>query len=158
MTCSTFISSPAGPLKITCNEGMINSIVFMEADFHDPVENDHPLLAECVQQLEDYFASRRKKFDLPLRQEGTGFQNKIWQLLMNIPYGTTISYLQLSKEYGDPLAIRAVAAANGKNKLAIVVPCHRVIGSNGSLTGYAGGLERKKWLLAHEGNQAKFDF
>jgi methylated-DNA-[protein]-cysteine S-methyltransferase len=157
MTCSNIMYSPAGPLKITCNEDKITSINFIATGAHDLVQTYHPLLAECVQQLQDYFTSRRKTFDLPLLQEGTEFQKKIWQLLMDIPYGTTISYLQLSKQWGDTMAIRAVAAANGKNKLAIVVPCHRVIGSNGSLTGYAGGLKRKKWLLAHEGKQARLD-
>ena len=111
------------------------------------------LLRRCAEQLEEYFDGRRRQFDLPLHQEGTVFQMKVWDLLYQIPYGKTISYNHLAKQYGDLKAIRAVAAANGKNNLSIIVPCHRVIGSNRSLTGYAGGLWRKKWLLDHE---AKF--
>ena len=108
------------------------------------------VLEDTVYQFREYFEGKRQKFDLTLNPEGTSFQKKVWELLQEIPYGKTISYLELSKRLGDPKAIRAVAAANGKNPLWIIVPCHRVIGSNGDLTGYAGGLHRKKWLLEHE--------
>jgi methylated-DNA-[protein]-cysteine S-methyltransferase len=101
-------------------------------------------------QLDEYFSGKRKTFNLPLAQPGTPFQQKVWELLYMIPFGKTISYHQLAMQYGDLKAIRAVASANGKNNLAIIIPCHRVIGSNRSLTGYAGGLWRKKWLLEHE--------
>ncbi|SOC79485.1 methylated-DNA-[protein]-cysteine S-methyltransferase [Salinimicrobium sediminis] len=109
-----------------------------------------PEFCEAIEQLEEYFAGHRKIFTLKLNPQGTEFQKKVWQALLTIPYGKTTSYMELSKTLGDPLAIRAVAAANGKNPLWIILPCHRVIGSDGSLTGYAGGLWRKKWLLEHE--------
>ncbi|TXN37510.1 methylated-DNA--[protein]-cysteine S-methyltransferase [Flagellimonas hymeniacidonis] len=108
------------------------------------------VLEDAVYQFKEYFEGTREHFDLKLNPEGTDFQKKVWEALLNIPYGKTVSYLELSKRLGDPKAIRAVAAANGKNPLWIIVPCHRVIGSNGDLVGYAGGLHRKKWLLEHE--------
>ena len=107
-------------------------------------------LEDCVIQLNEYFAGDRTLFDLKLNPEGTTFQKQVWNALQTIPYGKTLSYLELSKQLGDVKAIRAVANANGKNTLWIIVPCHRVIGSDGSLTGYAGGLHRKQWLLEHE--------
>lgn len=107
-------------------------------------------LKEAVLQLKEYFAGNLKQFTLPLNPEGTDFQKKVWKELQKVPFGKTVSYLELSKKLGDIKAIRAVAAANGKNPLWVVVPCHRIIGSDGSLTGYAGGLWRKKWLLDHE--------
>ena len=122
----------------------------MEENEEQDGQADHPLLQITSQQLDEYFSGSRKSFDLPLQQSGTSFQQKVWELLLQIPFGKTISYNELSKQYGDLKAIRAVASANGKNNLAIIVPCHRVIGSNQSLTGYAGGLWRKKWLLEHE--------
>lgn len=108
------------------------------------------LLQPAVAQLNDYFSGNRKSFDLNLNPEGTPFQKRVWDTLSQVPYGKTISYMELAVLLGDPLAIRAVAAANGKNPIWILIPCHRVIGSDGSLTGYAGGLGRKKWLLNHE--------
>ena len=107
-------------------------------------------LKEAVLQLQDYFDGKRTTFTFPLNPSGTDFQKKVWDELLHIPFGKTCSYLDLSKKLGDVKAIRAVASANGKNPLWIVVPCHRVIGTDGSLTGYAGGLWRKKWLLEHE--------
>ena len=103
-------------------------------------------------QLNEYFAGTRKRFDIPLVTPGTEFQKKVWNELLNIPYGATISYRQQANALLNPLAVRAVANANGMNRIAIIIPCHRVIGSNGSLTGYAGGLDKKKWLLEHEKN------
>jgi methylated-DNA-[protein]-cysteine S-methyltransferase len=154
MSYTAYMKSPVGNIKITCNNESIISIFFIESVSDELNSHSHPLLIKCIRQLEEYFSSKRTVFDLPLQQNGTDFQNRIWQLLMDIPFGSTLSYFQLSKKWGDIKAIRAVASANGKNKLAIVVPCHRVIGTDGSLTGYAGGLERKKWLLEHEGKQA----
>ena len=107
-------------------------------------------LKEANLQLSEYFEGKRKEFTFKLNPKGTDFQQRVWQALLKIPFGKTTSYLELSKQLGDVKAIRAVAAANGKNPLWVVVPCHRVIGSDGSLTGYAGGLWRKKWLLEHE--------
>ncbi len=108
------------------------------------------VLQEAVTQIEEYFEGRRTSFTFKINPKGTDFQQKVWQELLTIPYGKTTSYQELSIKLGDVKAIRAVANANGKNPLWIVVPCHRVIGSDGSLTGYAGGLWRKKWLLEHE--------
>lgn len=107
-------------------------------------------LTTAVTQLEEYFLGKRTHFDFKLNPSGTEFQKKVWKELLKIPFGTTVSYQEITNQLGDPKAIRAVANANGKNPLWIVVPCHRVIGSDGSLTGYAGGLWRKKWLLDHE--------
>ena len=107
-------------------------------------------LRECVQQLKEYFKGERTNFNLLLNPQGTKFQKLVWQELCDIEYGKTISYLVQSKQIGDIKAVRAVAAANGKNPISIVIPCHRVIGSDGSLTGYAGGVWRKKWLLDYE--------
>jgi methylated-DNA-[protein]-cysteine S-methyltransferase len=146
-----YYSSPIGFLKLQCSDKHIKSVLFTE---EAPVQNEtHQLLQLCAEQLDEYFEGKRTQFDLPINQDGTTFQTKVWDLLYQIPYGKTISYMHLAKQYGNLKAIRAVASANGKNNLAIIVPCHRVIGSNQSLTGYAGGLWRKKWLLEHE---AKF--
>ena len=148
-TYTTYYSSPVGQLKIICSDEHVNAVIFLNEE--EKMQSDeHELLKICLRQLDDYFTGVRKEFDLPLQQNGTVFQQKVWDLLLQIPFGKTISYNHLSRQYGDLKAIRAVASANGKNNLAIIVPCHRVIGSNQSLTGYAGGLWRKKWLLEHE--------
>ena len=146
---TSYHTSPLGTLKLQCSDKFVKAVLFCDAD--EQRENDeHKLLQACARQLDEYFEGRRKQFSLPLNQDGTGFQAKVWDLLYQIPYGKTISYNALAKQYGDLKAIRAVASANGRNNLAIIVPCHRVIGSNQSLVGYAGGLWRKKWLLEHE--------
>jgi len=123
--------------------------------FGPPPENsicaDHVLWGPLIRQLEDYWAGRLRSFSLPLDMMGSPFQKKVWDSLLLIPWGKTVTYSEQAKQIGDQRAVRAVAAANGRNPLAIVVPCHRVIGSDGSLTGYAGGLERKQALLEHEG-------
>ena len=139
--------TPLGKVMIRCNEEYITMVHFMDEGEEHPQQDSHPLINACIQQLDEYFAGIRKVFDLPLGQQGTAFQEKVWELLLTIPYGKTTSYQALSKLYGDTKAIRAVAAANGKNNIAIIVPCHRVIGSNQALVGYAGGLQRKRWLL-----------
>lgn len=146
-----YYSSPIGWLQVRCSETHLLSLRFVDAP--DAAENGNPVTEATCAQLAAYFNGSSKAFQLPLQQEGTGFQTRVWDLLYQIPYGKTVSYLQLARQYGDPKAIRAVAAANGRNNLAIIIPCHRVIGSNATLTGYAGGLWRKKWLLGHE---AKF--
>jgi len=145
----TYYSSPVGMIRITEDDAHITSVHFMDEAI-EPDEPSTPLLKMAAKQMDEYFAGERKEFDLPIRQAGSGFQQEVWQCLLNINYGKTISYLQQSKLMKNPLAIRAIASANGRNHLAIVVPCHRVIGSDGSLTGYAGGVWRKKWLLEHE--------
>lgn len=113
-------------------------------------ESTPPALEAACRQLREYFGGHRTRFDFPLDPQGTEFQKTVWKALLEIPYGQTLSYMDLARRLGDPKAIRAVAAANGQNPLWVVVPCHRVVGSDGSLTGYAGGLHRKKWLLNHE--------
>lgn len=144
-----FIQSPLGVTKIEGNADGIASISVLNSN--EKLTDLVPaILQDAVYQLNEYFEGKRQQFDLKLNPVGTDFQQRVWKALADIPYGKTVSYLELSKTLGDVKAIRAVAAANGKNPLWIVVPCHRVIGSDGSLTGYAGGLHRKKWLLEHE--------
>ena len=148
MTPTAFIKTPLGTAKIVGNENGISVISILE---EGEISNEIPKeLQETVIQLQDYFAGKRNDFDFKMNPQGTEFQQKVWQELLNIPFGKTLSYMDLSKKLGDVKAIRAVASANGKNPLWIVIPCHRVIGTDGSLTGYAGGLWRKKWLLEHE--------
>ncbi len=148
---TTYYHSPVGILKISGADQYIS-----EVSFHDTSQkaeggkNISPMLINCIEQLIQYFNGERRHFELPLNQPGTPFQQEVWNHLLTIPFGKTISYLDLAKMTGDTKATRAVANANGKNNIAIIVPCHRVIGSNRELTGYAGGLWRKKWLLEHE--------
>jgi methylated-DNA-[protein]-cysteine S-methyltransferase len=146
---TTYIKTPLGTAEISGDEHGISIISILNAE-REISENIPQILEEAVLQLQDYFSGKRNDFTFQLNPSGTDFQQKVWQELLNIPFGKTISYLDLSKKLGDVKAIRAVASANGKNPLWIVVPCHRVIGTDGSLTGYAGGLWRKKWLLEHE--------
>lgn len=153
-----FYNCALGKLKISASEKYIIEIAFVKESVPSDLPNDmkpmNPVLQNCVQELDDYFAGNIKKFSFPFQQYGTQFQQKVWDELGVIPFGKTISYLELSKKLGNIKAIRAAASANGKNGLAIVVPCHRVIGSNGSLVGYAGELWRKQWLLNHEAKYA----
>ena len=146
---SCIIKSPLGFTKIVGDEEGISEVTILNSEEKEtdiiPVE-----LEDCVIQLREYFEGTRTEFNLKINPQGTEFQQKVWNQLEQIPYGKTISYLELSKQLGDIKAIRAVANANGKNPLWIIIPCHRVIGSDGSLTGYAGGLSRKQWLLEHE--------
>ena len=146
---TVFINTPLGFTEIQGDENGISKIHVMNEDVEISTKIPKEL-KEAVLQLQDYFAGKRTTFTFPLNPSGTDFQKKVWNELLHIPFGKTCSYLELSKKLGDAKAIRAVASANGKNPLWIVVPCHRVIGTNGSLTGYAGGLWRKKWLLEHE--------
>lgn len=145
---TVFVKTPLGIAKIVGDENGISEISVSDEGV---VSNAIPtVLQEAASQLNDYFEGKRTNFDFKLNPMGTEFQQKVWKALLEIPFGKTMSYLELSKKLGDVKAIRAVASANGKNPLWIVVPCHRVIGTDGSLTGYAGGLWRKKWLLEHE--------
>lgn len=147
---TAYINSPLGITKIVGDEDGV-SVISVSDVGTDEVSAEIPeVLKEAVSQLEEYFDKKRTDFDFKLNPQGTEFQQKVWKALLKIPYGKTISYMDQTKKLGDIKAIRAVASANGKNPLWIVVPCHRVIGTNGSLTGYAGGLSRKKWLLEHE--------
>ena len=146
---TAFIHTPLGIAKLEGDENGLTSITVLNDDV--PASTVIPeLLEDAVYQLQEYFEGTRDSFSLNLNPNGTDFQKRVWDALQDIPFGKTVSYLELSKILGDVKAIRAVAAANGKNPLWIAIPCHRVIGSDGSLTGYAGGLHRKKWLLNHE--------
>ena len=149
MNATTYYHSPLGWIEIQATHDALTTLVFCD-ERKDDVHSGSAILVECVRQLDAYFAGRLKNFDLPVRFEGTEFQKKVWNVLMDIPFGKTVSYGDVAKMLHHPKAMRAVGAANGKNKIWIVVPCHRVIGANGSMTGYAGGIERKKWLINHE--------
>jgi methylated-DNA-[protein]-cysteine S-methyltransferase len=145
---TAFIKTPIGTAKIIGDEHGIASISILEdCDVSKKIPKD---LKEAAHQIQDYFTGKRTCFDFKRNPQGTEFQQKVWNALLEIPFGKTVSYIDITKKLGDVKAIRAVASANGKNPLWIVVPCHRVIGTDGSLTGYAGGLWRKKWLLEHE--------
>ncbi|MCR9227781.1 MAG: methylated-DNA--[protein]-cysteine S-methyltransferase [Flavobacteriaceae bacterium] len=145
---TTYLQTPIGTAELKGDGNGLSSVTVL--DNKKPNGTIPEVLKDAVQQFEEYFSGDRTVFDLRLNPSGTDFQKKVWDALLKIPFGKTISYLELSKQLGDVKAIRAVASANGKNPLWIVVPCHRVIGTNGDLTGYAGGLHRKKWLLEHE--------
>lgn len=148
----TYYQSPLGMLKIGGTDTYISELTYV--DKPEQVTHGEPgisdVMHQCTEELIEFFNGKRKTFDIPVYQPGTEFQQRVWAELLNIPFGKTISYLEQSKRVGDAKAIRAVATTNGKNNIAIIVPCHRVIGSDKSLTGYAGGLWRKKWLLQHE--------
>jgi len=145
--------TPLGIARIIEEDGFICTIKALDEDVVI-TEPETELLKQAVQQLDEYFAGERKVFDFPIKQPGTDFQQSVWNELLKIEYGKTITYSRQSENMNSPLAIRAIASANGKNDLWIVVPCHRVIGADGSLTGYAGGLRRKQWLLEHEAKVA----
>ncbi|NNE03330.1 MAG: methylated-DNA--[protein]-cysteine S-methyltransferase [Eudoraea sp.] len=145
----TIIETPMGYARIEGDTNGISTVSVLEGE-HTVTTSIPEVLEDAVYQLKEYFEGKRQTFDLQLNASGTDFQRSVWNALLKLPYGKTISYLDLSKKLGDTKAIRAVASANGKNPIWIIIPCHRVIGSDGSLTGYAGGLHRKKWLLNHE--------
>jgi methylated-DNA-[protein]-cysteine S-methyltransferase len=155
-TYSTYYHSPVGLLKISGTDDYISEVSFHDTTQKAEGNKKHlpPMLIQCIEQLIQYFNGQRRQFELPLNQQGTPFQQGVWAELVAIPFGRTISYLELARRTGDTKATRAVANANGKNNIAIIVPCHRVIGSNKELIGYGGGLWRKKWLLEHEAKVA----
>ena len=161
-TLTAYYHSPIGTLSIKSYGDSIAEILFVNSWKGDTVNEDEvdyaipksPIIKKCIKQLDEYFSGKRKNFDLRLTFSGTAFQRQVWDELLNIPYGKHISYLALSKKIENVKAIRAVGTANGSNKICIVVPCHRVIGSNGDLVGYGGDLWRKKWLLDHEAKVA----
>ena len=153
--CYTYMESPVGRLMLTGNAEGLLEIRFMHERANGLEAKwrlDAAPFREAIAQLRDYFDGNRRVFDLPLLPRGTPFQLQVWQALREIPYGQTISYAELARRIGKPKAVRAVGAANGKNPLSIVIPCHRVIGSDGSLTGYGGGMKNKEYLLALEGS------
>lgn len=154
MRVHTVIDSPIGPLTLVAEEGALAGL-YMDNQRHLPPietfgEPDPEPLRMTVTQLDEYFAGQRTDFDMPLALGGTPFQRSVWNALCQIPYGETVTYRQLAEQIGRPTAIRAVGLANGKNPISIIVPCHRVIGSNGDLTGYGGGVHRKRHLLDYE--------
>jgi methylated-DNA-[protein]-cysteine S-methyltransferase len=154
-----FIPSPVGDLKLVASDEGLVAIMWkagrpQRVSAEDAVENPtHPLLLRTEKELSEYFSRKRKAFTVPLDIRGTHFQKQVWEALLGIPFGETRSYGQIAKQLGNPAATRAVGAANGRNPIPIIVPCHRVIGSTGSLTGFGGGLERKDLLLKLEARQ-----
>lgn len=151
MMYNDYLETPLGTIEFKASEQGITQLIFCGPDKTD--KKTSAVTDRCKQQVEEYFAGSRKIFDVPLDPKGTEFQKSIWACLSNIPFGETRSYLDLAEQINNPLAIRAVGGANGRNPISIIVPCHRVIGSDRSLTGYAGGVARKQWLLEHEGIQ-----
>ena len=163
MTTFCRLASPVGELVLTASDAGLTGIYFPTSRHGPPrveskdwVEDDRrgaagDILARASQQLQEYFAGLRTAFDVPLAASGTTFEQRVWELLRAIPYGTTTSYGALARRLGDPRATRAVGTANGKNPIPIIVPCHRVVGVHGELTGFGGGIDRKRWLLEHEG-------
>ena len=147
------IDSPIGLLGLVVSDGAVTELR-MDATPRTATGDaaERKVMDEAVSQVEAYFEGSLKDFDLPLRSDGTPFQQAVWRQLEQIPYGTVTSYVEIARRVGRPTASRAVDAANGRNPIAIVVPCHRVIGADGSLTGYGGGMWRKEWLLDHEGH------
>lgn len=146
---SDIMNTPVGTLLIQASTRGITEVDFIDTDISKAHRNQ--LTSRCKHQLQEYFEGKRKSFDLPLDLQGTSFQRSVWTRLTNIPFGQAVSYLDIANLLSKPKAVRAVGAANGKNPVAIIVPCHRVIGTDRTLTGYAGGLHRKAWLLEHEG-------
>jgi methylated-DNA-[protein]-cysteine S-methyltransferase len=149
MTGRTYYSSPVGNLLIESEDEKIVTVNFLKTEKIS--EHPTPVIEQCIRELDEYFFEGRKFFTVELHLSGTHFQTRVWSELITVPYGRTISYQELAIRIGDPKTIRAVGLANGQNPVAIIVPCHRVIGSNGDMIGYGGGLDRKEWLLQHEG-------
>lgn len=148
------IDTPLGKLTIACNNQSLISLDFGEVNLEYSLEPRHPILLITEEQLNRYFAGKLKKFDIPLDPQGTIFQKVVWTTLLEIPYGETVSYGNVAKRIGNPKSVRAVGQANNKNPIPIIIPCHRVVGKDGSLVGYGGGIEIKKFLLALEDAQS----
>jgi methylated-DNA-[protein]-cysteine S-methyltransferase len=148
-SCFTYYESPIGLIEIESSAGAVTSLVFVDERRSEMLKDD--VGDEAVRQIAEYFDGVRREFDVPVNLTGTKFQRRVWEELLNIPFGQTVTYGDVAKAIGKPTAVRAVGAANGQNPVSIIVPCHRVIGSEGRLTGYGGGLWRKQWLLKHEG-------
>lgn len=147
--------SPLGTLQVTADDSGLHSVLFIDAGAGQPGDTapaTNSLVTAAIQQLDEYFHAGRRSFDLPLTPPGTQFQQQVWQELLQIPFGKTTSYSDIARRLNNPLSVRAVGTANGQNPIAILIPCHRVIGADGSLTGYAGGLWRKEFLLRLEGS------
>jgi methylated-DNA-[protein]-cysteine S-methyltransferase len=145
-----YYNSPIGTVEIVSDENYILSLSFVDNATENNLDNAPEILQSALQQVEEYFQGKRSVFDVKLKAEGTEFQQKVWQRLVEVPYGNTAGYGEIAAAVGNSKACRAVGGANNKNKIAIMIPCHRIVGADGSLTGYAGGLWRKEWLLKHE--------
>jgi len=156
MSFKAYYSSEIGLIEVKGTEEAILSVNFVD-DKSTVGPDVPPRVKECVEQIDEYFKGKRKKFTIEIQLQGTDFQKKVWKQLMKIPYGETVSYKDIAVSIGNKKAVRAVGGANNKNKIAIIVPCHRVIGSDGDLVGFGGGLWRKEWLLRHEKVTAEID-
>ena len=154
MSAVSYYHSPLGWIEIRASQDAVTSVTCC-GERKKENQGGSEILTECIRQLDEYFNGQRTHFDIPVNQEGTDFQKRVWKVLTDIPFGKTVSYGYVAKMLNHPKASRAVGAANGRNKVWIIVPCHRVIGADGSLTGYSGGIEIKKWLLAHEAQVLK---
>ena len=154
----TEMESPVGPLHLFAHDTGLTALYMNIQRYEMPIgeEGTNPILEQTMQELAEYFERKRRDFTVPLDPQGTEFRKSVWKELMNIPFGRTISYGELAKRLGDPLLTRAVGTANGANPISIIIPCHRVIGANGHLTGYGGGIVRKRWLLDHEAEDQLF--
>jgi methylated-DNA-[protein]-cysteine S-methyltransferase len=156
MEAVCFLNTPLGVLQVSASEAGLVRVVFVSAEARSlPLEVETPLLAEACRQLTAYFDGRLTTFDLPLAPAGTAFQQRVWQAVRQVPFGQTTTYAAIAASLSNPGAARAVGAANGQNPLWLLIPCHRIIGRTGSLSGYAGGLHRKQWLLLHEAHHAE---
>ena len=162
MNSTRQLDSPIGRLRLVATDQGLSHLLFdqqvgedLESDGDEVEADDHPVLAAATAQLAEYFAGRRQEFDIPLDLTGTEFQRAAWSALASVPFGETRSYRQQAEAIGRPKAVRAIGAANGKNPVPIVLPCHRIVGSDGSLTGYGGGLPIKEFLLNHEQAQSQ---
>ncbi|WP_220494736.1 methylated-DNA--[protein]-cysteine S-methyltransferase [Lacibacter sediminis] len=152
---TVYYNSPIGTILLQAEDENLTIVSFRDdVSIIETGTTASPVLLEAIKQLDEYFAGTRKQFDLPLHPAGTAFQQKVWDQLMKIPYAETVTYLHMAKRLGNVKSIRAAASANGKNPIGIIIPCHRVVGADGKLTGYAGGLHRKQWLLEHEAKMA----
>ena len=149
LAAKTYYDTPIGPIEIQTSDAGILSLTFTDYPTYE-IDPTHEHLLHCIEQLDEYFAGKRTHFTVFLDMGGTEFQRRVWRQLKEIPFSRTASYLEIAKQIESPNAVRAVGSACGKNKLWLLVPCHRVIGSDGKLTGYAGGIKRKRWLLEHE--------
>lgn len=155
LTHTVYYNSPIGTILLEAQDEQLTVASFCnDVPIMETGTTSSPILKTTIKQLDEYFAGERKQFDLPLNPAGTAFQQKVWDQLMKIPYAETVTYLHMAKRLGNVKSIRAAASANGKNPIGIIIPCHRVVGADGKLTGYAGGLHRKQWLLEHEAKMA----
>lgn len=152
---TVYYTSPIGSILLQAEDEQLTVASFRDdVSITETGTTTSPVLLKAFKQLDEYFAGTRKQFDLPLQPAGTAFQKKVWDQLIKIPYAETVTYLHMAKRLGNVKSIRAAASANGKNPIGIIIPCHRVVGADGKLTGYAGGLYRKQWLLEHEAKMA----